>query len=361
MKVAFISRSTLFSVPGGDTRQMEKTAEYLNKKSVDTDILLSNAAIDYSKYDLLHFFNITRPADIMKHIQLSGTPFVVSPIFVEYGHINENNKGLLWQMISSFFSPNSLLYLKTIARWIFNGEKIISNRYILHGHTNSIKWIAKRAACLLPNSENEMQRFKAAFLDCPYHVVPNGVDTELAAKNIKPDEEYKDAVICIGMFEPRKGQLSLIQALNNTKYKVFLHGKPPPNHQSYYQKCMDAAGDNIHIRGRLDSDALYNIYANAKVHVLPSYFETTGLVSLEAAVMGCNIVVTDKGDQRNYFGDDAWYCEPGDPDSIKKAVDAAFNAPYNTTLRDRILKEYTWQRAAEETLKVYKQVLNIDN
>lgn len=358
MNIAFISRSTLFSVPGGDTRQMEKTAEYLGKKGVDVDILLSKDVMDYGKYDLLHFFNITRPADIIKHVHLSKKPFVVSPIFVEYGRINEKNKSFLSRTLSTLLSPDNLLYIKSIARWIFNGEKIISARYILFGHIRSIKWIAKRAACLLPNSENEMRRFRAAYhIDCPYHVVPNGVDAELSAKKIKPDEEYKDAVICVARFEPLKTQLSLIQALNNTSYKVFLHGKPSPNHQSYYQKCIDAAGDNIQIRDWLDSDDLYNIYGNAKVHVLPSYFETTGLVSLEAAVMGCNIVVTNKGDQRNYFGDDAWYCEPDDPNSIKQAVDAAFNAPFNTALRDRILKEYTWERAAEETLIAYNQVL----
>jgi glycosyltransferase involved in cell wall biosynthesis len=361
MKIAFISRSTLFSVPGGDTRQMQKTAEYLAKEGVDVDILLSNAVIDYSKYDLLHFFNITRPADIIKHIDLSGKPFVVSPIFVEYGRFNEKNKGFLSRTISRLFSTDNLLYLKSIARWIINGEKIISMKYMLFGQRRSVSWIAKRAACLLPNSEHEMQRFKSKYgINCPYHVVPNGVDTVMASKNVNTDFEYKDSVICMARFEPLKTQLSLIKALNNTSYKVFLHGKPAPNHHSYYQQCSEAAADNIKIRDWLDhEETLFNAYGNAKVHVLPSHFETTGLVSLEAAVMGCNIVVTNKGDQRSYFGDDVWYCEPDDPESIKNAVDAAYNAPYNPALRDRILKQYTWEHAAEHTLQAYKKAFQI--
>jgi glycosyltransferase involved in cell wall biosynthesis len=95
------------------------------------------------------------------------------------------------------------------------------------------------------------------------------------------------------------------------------------------------------------------------VHVLPSYFETTGLSSLEAAVMGCNIVVTDKGDTRDYFKNDAWYCEPEDPASIRQAVEAAYDAPYNEAFRQRIFQEYTWKRAAEETLKAYMDVLKV--
>jgi len=38
MKVLFQSRTTLFSVPGGDTVQLVKTAEYLRKLGVEVDI-----------------------------------------------------------------------------------------------------------------------------------------------------------------------------------------------------------------------------------------------------------------------------------------------------------------------------------
>jgi glycosyltransferase involved in cell wall biosynthesis len=107
----------------------------------------------------------------------------------------------------------------------------------------------------------------------------------------------------------------------------------------------------------LDADKLYAVYASAKVHVLPSFFETTGLSSLEAAAMGCNIVVGTGGDTRDYFGDNAWYCDPSETSSIRSAVDAAFHAPYNPEFRKEILSHYTWERAAEETLKAYKQVL----
>ena len=111
--------------------------------------------------------------------------------------------------------------------------------------------------------------------------------------------------------------------------------------------------------GHLGEEELFTAYSNAKVHVLPSYFETTGLSSLEAAVMGCNIVVTDKGDTRDYFGDDAWYCDPDSVESIRNAVDAAYKAPFNEAFRERILRDFTWERAAEETLAAYKQVLKV--
>jgi glycosyltransferase involved in cell wall biosynthesis len=94
-------------------------------------------------------------------------------------------------------------------------------------------------------------------------------------------------------------------------------------------------------------------YERAKVHVLPSWFETTGLSSVEAAVMGCSIVITDKGDTREYFGNEAFYCDPADPKQILSAVEKASKAPFNESLRQKILKQYTWKQAAIQTLKAY--------
>ncbi len=358
IKIAFISRSTLFTSPGGDTCQMEETAKNLRKKGVLVDIYLCKQSIDYTSYDLLHFFNIIRPADIIKHIRLSGKPFVVSTIFVQYGTVNAGGKQGLLKRI---FSEDGLEYIKVIARALKNGEKIVSPSYIWRGHRRSIQYIAKRAAYLLPNSESEYKRLSAKYdVDAKYHVVPNGIDTELVNKKYPYSEEYKDSILCMGRIESRKNQLNLVRALSNTAYKVYIHGKASPNAVAYLEQCKKEAAENIKINGWLDGEHLYTAYSNAKVHVLPSYFETTGLSSLEAAVMGCNIVVTDKGDTRDYFKDYAWYCEPDDVNSIKNAVDAAYKAPYNESFRQYILQHYTWERAAEETLSVYKQVLNLE-
>ncbi len=358
MRVAFISRATLHSAPGGDTEQLLQTAANLRELGVEVDVYLTNEQIDYKQYDLLHFFNIIRPADIIKHIQLSKKQYVVSTIFVDYGTVPKESSGMIGAL-RKVFSDNGLEYIKAIARYIKNGEKIVSNYYLLHGHKASIKYVAEHAAMLLPNSESEYKRFQAKYnIPRPYRVVPNGINMERISKNYPVNEAYTGAVICMGRIEVIKNQLNLIRALNNTSYKLFIHGKPSPNGGAYYEQCKEEAADNVVIGAHLGSDELYAAYNSASVHVLPSYFETTGLSSLEAAVMGCNIVVTDRGDAKEYYQDDAWYCEPDDPVSIKAAVDKAYNAPYNDNLKKRILNSYTWQKAAEETLAAYKEVLN---
>jgi glycosyltransferase involved in cell wall biosynthesis len=109
----------------------------------------------------------------------------------------------------------------------------------------------------------------------------------------------------------------------------------------------------------IDHKELARIYKAAKVHVLPSWFETTGLSSLEAGVMGCNVVVTRKGDTEEYFEDMAYYCEPDSIVSIKEAVMNAHAQPFHTGLKDKILENYTWQNTAKETLEAYKTILKL--
>jgi glycosyltransferase involved in cell wall biosynthesis len=154
-----------------------------------------------------------------------------------------------------------------------------------------------------------------------------------------------------------KNQLSLIRAVNGTDLRLYIHGNASPNHQAYYEACKKEAGPNVHLLPWIPEQKLYELYASAKVHVLPSFFETTGLSSLEAAVMGCNVVVTDRGDVRDYFGDHAWYCDPEDVQSIRQAILDAHAAPYEPPFRQYILDHYTWQRAGEETLKAYRDAL----
>src|ERR1700749_4989904 len=84
IKVAMIVRSTLYTVQGGDTIQALQTARSLCAEGITVDIKLTNEQIDYNSYHLLHFFNITRPADILYHIRKSTLPFVVSTILINY-------------------------------------------------------------------------------------------------------------------------------------------------------------------------------------------------------------------------------------------------------------------------------------
>ena len=154
-----------------------------------------------------------------------------------------------------------------------------------------------------------------------------------------------------------KNQLNLIKALNNTRYRLLIIGDYAPGHADYYRECRKIAGGNVEFIEHIPQSDLVKYYQKAKVHTLPSWFETCGLSSLEAGAMGCNIVITDKGYTREYYGDYAFYCDPDNPASIFKAVDNAAKSIFRIGLRNKILTNYTWGRAAAGIARGYDKIL----
>ena len=214
------------------------------------------------------------------------------------------------------------------------------------------------SSLLLPNSENEYVRLVKRYkVEKAYKIIPNGIDTSLFSYHPQIGSKENDLVICVARIEPLKNQLNLIKALNNTSFRLLIIGLPSKNHQKYYAQCKVAAGEKVTFVGYLSQEKLVAYYEKAKVHVLPGWFETTGLSSLEAAAMGCNIVITDKGDTREYFENYAFYCDPASPESIYEAVKKASVEKYNEALRNKIITKYTWQQAANKTLAAYRGII----
>lgn len=353
-----ITRSTLYSIRGGDTVQVTETARHLSKLGVDVAIRLTDELIDYQNYDLLHFFNIIRPADILYHIKKSKKPFVISTILIDYSGFDKFHRKGIAGLVFRLLSADTIEYIKTTARWLLGRDRMMSLSYLRKGQRNGIKEIISKAAMILPNSKLEYDRLVKQYNCTTDHmVVPNGIDETLFQFDASIQKDPL-LVVCAARIEGIKNQLNLIKALNGTKYKLLLIGAPAPNQLSYYDACHDQAADNIHFISQLTQQELLKYYSEAKIHILPSWFETTGLSSLEAAAMGCNIVISEQGDAKEYFGNDAFYCDPASPKSILSAIEKASSTIYNDALRQKILNNYTWQQAAAITLNAYKKIIH---
>ncbi|NNU34512.1 glycosyltransferase family 4 protein [Mucilaginibacter sp. S1162] len=356
MRVAIIARSTLYIVPGGDTVQAVQTASQLKELGVVAEVMLANDVIDYSRYDLLHFFNIIRPADILYHSKKAGKPYVVSTILVNYSEYDKHHRKGIGALFS-YLPSNSIEYIKTMARWLLGRDHLSSRSYIWKGQRKSIMEILRNAAMILPNSESEYQRLMKSYpQQVKYRVIPNGINPALFNHDSSIMKD-NNMVLCVARIEGIKNQLNLIKALNNTRFKLLLIGNHSPNQQAYYDECRRIAAANIQFIDHLPQTDLVAYYQQAGVHILPSWFETTGLSSLEAAAMGCNLVITDKGDTREYFEYYAFYCDPAKPKSILAAVEEASTTVRLDSLREKILEKYTWAQAAKSTFAAYQQIL----
>lgn len=358
MKIVFIVRVTLYKVPGGDSIQVEETAWHLRKAGIEVDIKKADEKIDYSNYNLLHFFNITRPADILKHTRRSAKPFVISTILIDYSDFDKINRRGITGWLLNLFSADGIEYIKTIYRWLAGKDKLVSAAYLWMGQRRSIREILSRTKEVIVQSENEYTDLVKRYGVSPvYSVIQNGVNTDLFKNTGKTIRRESDLVLCVARIEGIKNQYNLIRALNNSGYRLLLIGNAAPNQKNYYRQCRSIAAANISFIDHMQQEQLIQYYSTACVHVLPSWFEVCGLSSLEAAAMGCQVVISDRGYARAYFSNDVFYCNPSQPETILQAVHDAATANPNNSLQKRVLENYSWQKAAEKTISVYKKFI----
>lgn len=364
LRVLFSSRTTLLSGPGGDTIQIVKTAEMLRSLGCEVEISIDPSR-DVDGFDILHVFNLVRPQECYlqaREAHRKGIPVVLSPIYVDYREVDRITRGPVERLLFRFLSGSSAEYLKMVARAILNREANRGTALVVRkGFRRSQRELIGLTSMLLPNSESEMRRIQRDYVEVAgsrYAVIPNAIDSRIFdPTHTDKAEEFNDCVLCVGRIEPRKCQLELVRALKGTGLKLVLVGKPGPNHMAYFEQVKREADNSVSFIGHVSHEELPRYYAACKVHALVSWMETTGLSSLEAGVMGANLVITDKGDTRDYFEDLAYYCSPDSVDSIREAVLAAHRAPRSTALRQRILQKYTWEETARCTIEAYRTCL----
>lgn len=192
-------------------------------------------------------------------------------------------------------------------------------------------------------------------------VIPNGMDNV-----VYQGEEIFDAlgkrceyILQVGRFDENKNQLKVIKALKGTGVDVVFIGGADHSDQSYYQKCEDEARgyDNIHLLGwqLKDSPILRSAYANAKLVVLPSYYETFGLVLLEGGLAGADLALSETLPILCYSSFAG--CATFNPDNVSQMRDVlieAFRHPKDTALKGRLINEFNWDTIIEQHIKIYE-------
>lgn len=365
MKVLFQTRANVFDAPGGDLVQMQKTKEFLEKRGVEVTIS-TEFEPDLSSYDIVHLFNLMEPQDVylqFRNARRQGKKVVLSTIYGLYTEFERKARGGLFQKVARVLSPFQIGYVKVLVKHyaekrFHKGVRLM----MVKGYRGLMKEIAEGTSVFLPNSTSEMKRVAAdlGLKDYRFVDVPNAIDRAVFSSDHQPDpafEKYQDCILCAARIEGRKSTLNLVRAVKDTSYTLVLAGKESVNQAAYVSQVHQEAGENVVFLGPVPHDTLRELYRRARVHALVSWMETPGLSSLEAAAMGCNIVVTEKGDTRDYFGTDAFYCEPDDVASIQSALDVAFAATPPTALRARILRDYIWEKTAEATHSAYQMAL----
>ncbi len=368
MKVLFGVAGDFHYLPSGEVIQVLKTKEYLERLGIGVEIVDASSA-EVRSCDVVHLFNLNKASEICPLAELAeraNIPTVLSPI---YWNLDEFESKVL---------VKALLKRRVLHLIVRSAERSAFVRRIVQGIlSKQLKrarygplYREQQQQCLemmqmvLPNGYGEWHSLKRDLrTNGKYRIVPNAVDTQidppdaafLRKKYRLPDE----FILCAARIEYRKNQLGLIDALRNLGMPLVLAGQINPAEKSYWGKCLHVGNGFVQHLGHLPQHEVYGIMRLAKVHAVPSWFETPGLSNLEAAFNCCQVVTTERGTAKEYFGDMVNYCNPDDPDSIRDAVLHALTEPKDAArLKEHILRHYTWEKAAEATLEAYHQVLS---
>lgn len=223
-------------------------------------------------------------------------------------------------------------------------------------------------------------------------VVPPGVDLNrfnpLDRREAKekigmpPDDQM---ILFVGRMQPLKGVDILIEALGLVRQKEpklaqnicvsLIGGDPQPDSEvekrelerlNNLRKKLDIE-DLVTFLGAKDQDTLVYYYSAAEMVVMPSHYESFGMVALEAMACGAPVIASDVGGLPFNIEDGFnGYLVPGrDPRALADKIILLLKYP---ALRDQLSEQaqawvarYSWVNIADEILEVFERTLSSYN
>ncbi len=192
-------------------------------------------------------------------------------------------------------------------------------------------------------------------------------EREALSRRYELPEEF---VLCVGTLEPRKNLERLVLALA----EVHRRGRRVPlvlvgpsgwhlDGPGGLQDTIRAAGleRHVHYLGYVPTADLPGLLSLATVFAFPSLYEGFGLPAVEAMACGAAILTSRDTAMAEICGDAARLIDPYSVDDIAAGLEELLN---DAGLRDCLglraqqqARRYSWERAAAETIAVYRQVL----
>ena len=208
------------------------------------------------------------------------------------------------------------------------------------------------------------------------HVVPAGVDTELFRPQNKIEARRalglteKKVILYVGRLEPLKGVDILIDAFSRladlAEARLLIVGgrlgsdRELKRLRSFAEQLGIA--DRVTFTGAVKQTELPNYYSAADVFALPSYYESFGLVALEAMACGTPVVVSRVGGLKTFVkhGESGYLIPWRCPEPFAQRLDMLLANPglrnsLGAAARARALK-MSWGVVADEMLGFYSDV-----
>ncbi|MCR5502102.1 MAG: glycosyltransferase family 4 protein [Lachnospiraceae bacterium] len=239
-----------------------------------------------------------------------------------------------------------------------------ATRMLKHGEKNAARYADE--VIVLSKS---MQKYFLETYGRKTVYIPNGISRPEKAEAREMIEKWGiqayNYILFLARIVPEKGLHYLIEAYEklDTDLKLVIAGGGS-NAADYMAKIKKHAEENekiimtYFVQGR----KLEELLSNAAFFVLPSDVEGMAISLLEAMSYGNCCIVSDIPENTEVVEDHAVTFRKGDPEDLREKLEYLITHPeeaakYRENAAEFILSKHNWDRVAEETLRVYRSVM----
>jgi glycosyltransferase involved in cell wall biosynthesis len=247
---------------------------------------------------------------------------------------------------------------------------------VIHGFMAPNLRAADRVICVSPHIAD--QAVSLGVEPGRVRVIRSGIDTErfrprdrTAARAALGIELDKPLLLFVGNLEPRKQVDVLLHALvgvPDADLAIIGSGDSAgaDDQTARLQALVTDLGvrDRVRFEGRVDGATLLHWYAAADVFALPSSSEAQGIAALEAMACGLPVVASAVGGLLDTVEDGrTGYLVPSgqvEPLALRLGEllhDAQRRQVMGSAAQAHVARDFTWQRAVDATVEVYREVL----
>ncbi len=214
-------------------------------------------------------------------------------------------------------------------------------------------WKGIRSFLLISNFNRNFYRK----LPVRAQVIYGGVDTS----RFSPDQGGKiSRALHVGRILPHKGIHTLVHALPE---RVGLDIVGRPYDAGYYGQLVEQVkGKDVVFYTNLSDDGIIEKYRRSLVTVLPTTLDSGFTAALESMACGTPVIATRIGclPEIVEHGVTGFLVAPNDPLALHERIEYFYDNPgvaieMGMQGRDRVLKEFTWERVVDRCLKAYKE------
>lgn len=306
----------------------------LQQKGHQVDYIDTWNYYDWPSYDAVHFFgNGSWVNTIRTYLSKKNSKCVYSPIYDPNPFLESKNQ-LIQKKLSKLTHGKWNCALYNVCREYQGYKKILVRTDHEHEMIKKLFDVPKGVIAKVPLSYSHILKYE---------------------ENLPQKEDF---VFHMSLFtQPRKNVIRLVQAAKKYGFRLKIAGNPGT--EEAYKTFMKTVNNapNIEVLGFISEEEKIDLYKRAKVFALPSVSEGVGIVAVDAALYGADIVVTNIGGPKEYYNGMAEIVNPYNVDEIGQACLRLLNGKtYQPELRKYINNNYSLDAVANKLIEVYKSL-----